>query len=588
MSARPEGLPLAIGALTLAMQVLHIALARGGFGLLSPYPMSDANEYLYEAWFAAFVDPHGGFSGQTGPLSPYIWLLTWVYRIFGPGIWLPFALNALSLAIANATMSLLARRLFGAPAGWATGLVLALCGPLVFFGGLTVKTSLVVALAALGSYLAVLSLERAGGWMTGGAILFIGLAALDRQNLLALIPWMLLLVTWCAWRRRAAWAWLGAALSGTLALLVLVHVTHWRPGVAEPSGFSPIGLNFYVGNAPDSWGGYTPVRGIHNDLIGQRTEAPRVAELTVGHPLTRWQVSRFWIARSLDYWRQHPWGYLHLQVRKLGLLFAQGAQGLPEQYAVWRWHRPALMLAFVDTGVIWALALPGLVISWRERRNTRVVFLMGAVALYAMSVWLFFVAERYRITLLLFLAPFAGVTIARLVQATSVTRWRLGFGVAVLYAVSLALNGLLPYVPGWSEDAAATRFEELSHEGAVVKMYRTQQAVVYDPTASDWAALSDDVRRRRDLPDAALFAHRAIALAPDRPVGYERLFRVQYAGHDWAALRALRRQVAKTPTHNDAQRRGFDNLRRLIDQALLAEMSKAATAGRRPATMMPR
>ncbi|MEJ2509149.1 MAG: hypothetical protein P8009_06680, partial [Gammaproteobacteria bacterium] len=538
--------------------------------------------YLYEAWFTAFIDPHGGFSGHVGPTSPYIWLLTWAYRAFGPGIWVPFGVNALSLAIARATMSLIARRLFGSPAGWATGVVLVLCGPLVFFGGLTVKTSLVLALASIGSYMTVLTLSGGGGWMTGGAILFFGLAALDRENLLVLIPWLFVLVTWRTWRERSVRAWMGTALSATLVLLVLAHVANWRPGLSEPAGFSPVGLNFYAGNAPGSWGGYTPIRSIHNDLIGQRTEAPRVAALAVGHPLTRWDTSRYWLARSFDYWRQHPWSYMGLQLRKLGLLFAQGAQGLPEQYAVWRWHRPALAVAIVDMGIIWALALPGLVFARRQSRDTRVLFLMGAVALYAMSVWLFFVAARYRITLLLFLAPFAGLTLARLVQSASVARWRLGLGVAMLYAASLMLNSLLPFGPGWSADPAATRFNEQSRLGAVVKMYRTQEAVVHHPTATEWAALSGDVRERRDLTDAARFARRAIELAPNRPLGYESLFRAQYARHDWASLRTLRRQVAVLATHGDAHRRRFGNLHRLIDQALLAQIRQAPLTRRRP------
>lgn len=229
----------------------------------SSFNRSDAYIYLHKAWYPAFIEPDGGFAGTLVPMSPYVWVQTQAYRLLGPHGSVPFPVNPLLMSLGMTFSALTARRLFGARASWAAEALGALCGPLVFFAGLTVKTNLVVPVLAAG----------------------------------------------------------GSS-----------DITP-----AEQRFFSPVGLNFYVGNAPGARGSYTAPDGVKDDLIGHHTDVVEVAEKAPGRTLTRGEVSRYWLARSLGYYTQHPGEYLVLQLRKAGMMVAQAARGLPEQYRVWRW-----------------------------------------------------------------------------------------------------------------------------------------------------------------------------------------------------------------------------------------------------------
>ena len=132
-------LPIGIFFLALFVNVLHIAYADWGAGLLSPFGRSDAYYYLHRAWYVAFVNPDGGEVSQAIPLSIYAWILSWAFRLLGPDVWVPFFTNALLVSLAAAFVSATARRLFDGRTGLAAGVLVALAGPLVFFAGVTVR-----------------------------------------------------------------------------------------------------------------------------------------------------------------------------------------------------------------------------------------------------------------------------------------------------------------------------------------------------------------------------------------------------------------------------------------------------------------
>lgn len=332
-------------------------------------------------------------------------------------------------------------------------MLIALCGPVVFFAGLTVKTNLVACLLALGIFAGTsyLSRPRAAGLFV--AVLALGVAALERNNLALIVIGLAALSVLKAGRAHGARGLtrpgFAIAAAGTLVLVLAA----WDMRQVEQRAFSPVGLNFYVGNAPGSWGGYTKVPGVRDDLIGHHTDAVTVAEKARGQSLTRWDVSRYWSGRSLSYYLQHPGEYAVLQLRMLGLFFAQAAQGDPEQYRVWRRKRPALWLAVADVGGVLALSVVGLYLLGRGTREGPVCFLLFSAALYSLSVWLFFINERYRVSLVILLAPFAGYGLARIIDAPS---WRrrvvLMMATGALWVGAYALTGLLRPGSGWAVD----------------------------------------------------------------------------------------------------------------------------------------
>lgn len=125
----------------LLLNGFHIATTGWGDMLRSPYPVSDAFYYSYAAWFRAFVDPDGGYTAGFIPDSPYVRMLTIGYRILGPGAATPFIVNAVLMSGAAAFVALIGKRLCGLSTGWIAGLGFAFCGILVFYAGITVKSS---------------------------------------------------------------------------------------------------------------------------------------------------------------------------------------------------------------------------------------------------------------------------------------------------------------------------------------------------------------------------------------------------------------------------------------------------------------
>lgn len=554
---RPLRLPLAIFAIALSLQTLHIVWADWGVLLQSPYPVSDAYFYLHDAWYSAFVNRDGGYVGQFIAFSPYVHILTWAYRLFGPAPSVPLFVNAVLMSGAIAFCATLTRDIFGELAGWCTGLLGAFCGLLIFFAGLTVKTSLEVALLSAGLYLLGNHFRHSSKMSLFLATLCLTVAALDRYNFIAVLLAMALVVFVPLLRtvqpRRIANATLamGSAVTVVIALLSVNY------GVAEQRFIASVGVHFYVGNGPRSWGAYTSIPGIRDDLIGARIDPVRVAQGSVGRSLSSWEMLRYWVMRSVDYYRAHGGAYLILQARKLGMLYAQGAQGQPEEYRVWRWRRPALMVAIVDMGMISALASLGIVLLWPRRREPMLAMLMLSYLLYAGSLWLLFVTERYRVPMIFLMLPIAGYACAEIITSRSWSRRALLSAVFVsLYAVSLFLNELNAGHTGWSADvlvSARMEGQRLAHE---MPIYRLKQAAIENPSPEVWTTLATEFERRHYHPDSDRFAERAIAMAPDEPPGYRALFDIFRMRHDRAGLESLRQRVAaqaqlRGPAQND-------------------------------------
>jgi hypothetical protein len=552
-------MPAVVFFSALAVHLLHIVHAGWGDALQSAFNRSDAYVYLHKAWYAAFIGADGGFAGRLVPTSPYVWVQTQAYRLLGPHVSMPFLVNAVLVSLGVTFSALTARRLFGARAGWAAGALGALCGPLVFFGGLTVKTNLVVPLLAAGGYVATSHLHEPRSWKVFLATLLLAAASLERHNLILLVLLFAIMAGAAGWRSRGYGAAITSTLAGVLAVGLVAAGGSWDITRAEQRFFSPVGLNFYVGNAPGSRGSYTPVDGVKDDLIGHHTDAVEVAERALGRTLTRAEVSRYWLARSLDYYSQHPGEYLVLQLRKAGMLVAQAARGLPEQYRVWRWRRPALMLALVDFAVLLALAAVGVGLLGRRRREPPVRFLLGSILLYALSVWVFFVGERYRIPLMVMLIPLAAYGASGLVfELAGRRRVRFAIVALLVWGASLALTGLIDYGSGWSRDLEAAARNEERRLDKERKVYALKREAVLEPSPVAWVKLSKAFQRRGFSPDAEVFAEKAIALAPGRALGYERLYRVLAEAGDPSARQRLLVRVRAARAESGIERRRLD------------------------------
>lgn len=531
-------LPVGIFLLAFTVHILHIAYADWGAGLLSPFGRSDAYYYLHRAWYVAFVNPDGGEVSRAIPLSIYTWIQSWAFRLLGPRVWVPFLTNALLVSVAAALVSVTTRRLFGVRAGWAAGATVALAGPLVFFAGVTVKTNVEVFLLSAGIYAASIYFSERSRLALAAAVFLLVLLTIPRNNMAVMA---ILLIGLSFWVDRArSWRHIGlnvmAIASGILGFAI---VTSWNPGALEQPHFSPIGVNFFVGNAPGSKGTYTDIVGINNDLIGHHSDTISIAEAATGKSLTAWGVSEYWFGQSLRFIQENPGQYVLLQARKLVMLFAHAAHGLPEQYTLWRWQRPALIIAFMDFGLVLSFYLLGLALLWARRYEPTLILLVAGNFLYAATVWVFFVGERYRVPMIVLMAPIAGFAAASLTRVPRMVLYKTLATLAMAYLVSIAISAFNAEGPGWVADADMARQNEVSRLQTEWQGYQLKQAAVLSKAPQAWAALSMDLFRRQLNDDAAEVAEKAIAMDTGNPELYWNLARQLFRRRDVAGIEAL-------------------------------------------------
>lgn len=483
--------------------MVYLGLHDWGRGLVSPYPRSDAALYLYSAWFRAFVSPAGGMLAAILPPSPYVWLQTLAYRLLGAHFVVPYLLNFVALATGAVLISLATTRLFGRIAGWLAGILFVFCGPLLFYAGITMKTSLVVALVAGFVFGLVRCLASPTPWRWLQLSLVVGLLALERNNFLLAVPLLPLLALLFADSLRDR---LFAACASLLPAAGLIAVVFVAQG--PHPGTSPIAVNLYIGNSAISTGSYVPIPQTRSDLIGQRLDTPKIADAAgMGdHP------EQFWLDKTLHDIAQDPGHFALIMSRKLLILFSKDAPGSPEQFRIWRFHRAVLAVAIFDYAGVLALALLGIAIARRRMPRRQFRIFAGLPAVYALTILPFFVNERYRFPILVMLIPFAALAASWLLGKTDPRRRALGLVLVLgIYLASSLLNAVVPQGPGWPQNPAAKRQWETRHTQTEARVLALQYRAVRQNQIADWRELGKIYAQRGFWSDVRIFARRAHA-----------------------------------------------------------------------------
>jgi hypothetical protein len=175
-------------------------------------------------------------------------------------------------------------------------------------------------------------------------------------------------------------------------------------------------LNFATGNGEGATGFYRPLAGITPTIGGQERDARRVAEQALGRTLTDAEVSGYFYDVTWKWMRAHPADAAALFARKLAYTFSAAHVALPHSYPFYAIdERTALRFLVVGPWLLVPLGLCGL--AFAAPREVRAEYLAWAAFVpgYAIGVAAFFVAERYRLPLLVPLCIGAGAAIDALV-----------------------------------------------------------------------------------------------------------------------------------------------------------------------------
>lgn len=403
-----------------------IHLAQASASPLFKGLVSDAHTFDEWARGIARGDWLGHEAFYQAPLYPYF--LGSLYTVFGRDLVFVRIVQALLGALACVLVAHAAGRVFGRTALRCAGLMLALYPPAIFFDGLIQKSALdgVIGAALIAALVHFGWAEPRRRARTSAMIgVLLGLFALTRENTLIFVPlvavWMFAQSKDSALARRIRQpGWMIATFVLTLSPVALRN--HAFGGGFAPTTWN-VGANFYIGNNPSGIGTYTPLRVGRADPAFERRDALELASAELGHPVTPSEASRFWFGKAWHFIRTDTGRWLSLMWSKTGL--ALNVHEIGDAEDLYFAERTCTFLRALDAvwnfGVLFPLAVVGIVATWRRWRTLWIFHALLAAVLFGLVA--FFVFGRFRYPAVPYLALFAAGGIVEVVQRVSARRF---------------------------------------------------------------------------------------------------------------------------------------------------------------------
>ena len=330
------------------------------------------------------------------------------------------AVRAAQILLGTASVWLIfltARRLRGERAAWIAATLAALTGLFTFYEVLILQSSVDPFFTSAALYLLALGVLPEEG-KDGTVALALagvvwGLQSLNRPNVL--VAAMLVALAMALITRRVKPAAL--LLAGLLVGLAPVAVRNVMVSGEWTLVSSHGGLNLYIGNNADATGFYRPVPGVRASIVGQEIDTQRIATKSLGHTATAAESSAYFTDLALGWMREHPIDAAGLFLKKLAFAFHASHVPLPQSYAFFAYDTPGLLRwLFVGPWLLVPLGLVGIAAAFADARGPTAAGLAiwaSFIPAYAAAVALFFVADRYRLPLMVPLCIGAGIAVDR-------------------------------------------------------------------------------------------------------------------------------------------------------------------------------
>ncbi|HEX5855928.1 MAG TPA: glycosyltransferase family 39 protein [Thermoanaerobaculia bacterium] len=476
-------------------------------------------------------------------VSPlYIYFLAAVHALSHGSL---LAAKAVQIALGTAAVGLvwgMTRRLFDDRAALVAGILYALTGFVTFHEVLILQAALDPFLTALCLFLLTDALARgsfslkvngegtravgsqgrvarsaaggAGRWLAAGAAF--GLLALNRPN--ALLCVVAIAVALALSLRSFVPVTVFLAGTGAIVALPLARnlIVSGEPVLISSHG----GLNFLVGNGPGANGVYRALPGITPDIGGQSADTKRIAEAEEGRPLTTREVSAHFARKAWAWIAHEPGTALSLFVKKVRFVLSGDEAPLNFSFPWYRERSFALKLLAVGPGLLVPLAGAGFVLALfgSAGASRRALLAWSAfVPAYVLAVAVFFVATRYRLPLLVALAPLSGAAVARLPEAwraKGARFWSAAATAALLAGVSLWPTGLWD---GAQDEDMHLVLWEIERGDAGAMRHAEAAAREHPDPALVWLRVGRSFEAAGKSDEAIVALSRSHEIDPDRP-----------------------------------------------------------------------
>src|SRR5262245_17820475 len=256
-----------------------------------------------------------------GPLVPYLFAL--VHKL-GGGVSAIVLLNHLAGAATCALVWRLARDYFSRAVALTAGLVAALYWPLIYFEGEVLIEPVYITLVMLSLWRVARAVANPTMVRLLLAGVCIGLAVLGRPTILVLLP--VIPFAFAAQKTRTAWLRQSLVVAGACIVVLLpATIRNYNVGRAIVPVTWSGGLNFYIGNNPDSDGRSAYIPGAKLEWMGGEAEAIAIASEQAGDSLNAAQAGHFYTARAVDFITTEPVAAGRLFAKKL-YMFWEGPE----------------------------------------------------------------------------------------------------------------------------------------------------------------------------------------------------------------------------------------------------------------------
>jgi tetratricopeptide (TPR) repeat protein len=469
--------PLALAAATLATRAVYLATVAHDpfFTYLRHIP----DAFLFNNW-AQEIASGDWLGGSTvffiGPLYPYF--LAIVYRLIGPHL---VVVRYIHIALEIGSTLFIygfARRAFGERPGRVAGVIWALYLPAIFFSSFVLPVSLDIFLITGSFYLVARGVEGRW-WNFAGAGALLGLAALDRTNLLvfgaAAVPVFII------YARRLGGKRFVAYFAAPAVIIFAVTLRNGLVGGDFVVVSSQGGLNFYLGNASRATGVYWNLGEIYQGRPAElnRDLATLVAEENEGREMKPSEVQRWWLQKGLSWLREDPRAAARLYWHKVRFLTNDYEVSLNVDFYFMKFISPFHRFQMPWFGFVFPFGVMGLAFGWRRSPFARTLAAVFVVA-YALSVLMFFISARYRLPMVPILTAFAAAALVRWYDLWRAWRWRRA---AAFTAAAMALGWFAVWpVPEAARDGAFGQsyyrygkfyFDEGDYEKAISYFHRS-------------------------------------------------------------------------------------------------------------------
>jgi tetratricopeptide (TPR) repeat protein len=411
---------------------------------------------------------------------------------------------------------------------------------LAYFDTQLLLPVLLVFLLLAGMFAAILAAERRSPLLAGLAGLGFGLYSVTRPNILVFFPFLILWVIVLARRETPKISrWFVILL--VTGMILPPAVATLRNGVVGDD-WVPIasqgGVNFYIGNNPQSNGMQAVVPGTRQTWWGGWEDTKMIAEEAVGRPLQPSQVSDYWFQRAFEYIKDDPADWMRLTLRKAAAYVGNVELPNNEPYEAYRSEYISLRSVPLGFSVLFGLFLVSLPFQFGLRRrsvagkgpsgNIRgdfVLLMLALAAVYSLTVIAFFVTGRYRVPMLPLFAIGAAVGVSSMYDLLRKGRLAkaavaIGIAVGVIALLNIDYLGVRRATGGFAAltmaqdkldigdvDGAIAALEELRSEGSV------RAPEVFLTLARAYLGRGS----RQDLDAAFQVAEDGLGIYPDEP-----------------------------------------------------------------------